>query len=244
MNLTRWLKLCRLWLGTGLGLWLCVLPLTAIAVEFKPPRRSIPGRRESGGTRGPACVQGTPNLTVLLPQTNIGFTTAAYPQFFWYLPKTIAKSMQFSLYQGTEQDPEKALLYQKRLNTPEQAGVVSLTLPQDANVPPLAAGQTYYWTVSLLCEPDDPLKDIHAEGWVERVTVEPDLAQALAIAKPSDRPQIYAQNGLWFDTLSSLAALRCTNAQSSALAKSWSELLTSVQLGRLAEQPLIQTCQP
>lgn len=243
MNSTQWLKLCKLWTGIGLGVWLCILPLSAIAVEFRPPRRSIPGRRESGGTRGPACVQGPTNLTVLLPQGNVGLTTAAYPQFFWYLPKTRAKTMQFSLYRGNEREPAQELLYEKILTPPEQAGVVSLSLPKEADVTPLAVGQTYFWAVTLMCEPDDPLKNIQAEGWIERIAIEPGLAKELTAAKPSDRPQIYAHNGIWFETLSTLAGLRCANTQNSALTKSWNELLTSVKLDRLAEQPFTQVCQ-
>lgn len=243
MKLPQWIKSCKLWMGIGLGVWLCILPLSAIAVEFRPPRRSIPGRRESGGTRGPACVQGPANLTVLLPQGNVGLTTAEYPQFFWYLPKTRAKTMQFSLYRGDEREPAQELLYEKMLTTPEQAGVVSFPLPKGADVPPLSVGQTYFWTVTLMCEPDDPLKNIHAEGWIERTAIEPSLAKELAATKLSDRPQIYAQNGIWFETLSTLAALRCTETQNSALTKSWDELLKSVKLDRVAEQPLIQVCQ-
>lgn len=243
MNSTSWLKNTKTWIGVGFGVWLCILPLAAIAIEFKPPKRSLPGRREGGGTRGPACVQGSPNLTVLLPQTNLGLTTVAYPQFFWFTPKTLAKSIQFTLYQGTDQDPTQEIVYETTLNTPAQPGVMGLTLPKDANVPPLSVGRDYFWTVSLLCQPDDPTKNIEAEGWIQRVPVESALAEDLKVVKPGDRPQLYAQNGIWFETLATLAELRCANTQNSALTKSWSQLLSSAKLDRLAEQPLSQVCQ-
>jgi hypothetical protein len=236
------LKVFKVLLGLALGAWLGVSAVTAIAVEFRPPRRSIPARREGAGTRGPACVQGEPNLTVLLPPTNLGLTTADYPQFFWFVPQTRAKSMKFSLFQGDDQDPTQQLIYEQTLDTPTAPGVVRFALPKAESAAPLQVDRDYFWTVTLVCQPDDPSRNISAEGWIQRVAIEPDLAKALATAKASDRPQIYAENGYWFETLASLANLRCENAGNAALTKSWVKLLTSVKLGRLANQPLHQVC--
>lgn len=236
------LKVFKLALGLAFGVWFGSLPLAAIAVEFRPPRRSIPARREGAGTRGPACVQGEPNLTVLLPSTNLGLTTADYPQFFWFVPQTRAKFMKFSLFQGDAQDPMQQLVYEQALDTPTAPGVVRFALPQAENTSPLQPDRDYFWTVTLVCQLDDPSKNIHAEGWVQRVSMPPDMAKALTAAAPGDRPRIYAENGYWFETLASLANLRCENAGNVALAKSWAELLTSVKLSRLANQPLRQVC--
>ncbi|MDX2231999.1 MAG: DUF928 domain-containing protein [Leptolyngbyaceae cyanobacterium bins.349] len=243
MNVTRRIQLLKRWLGMGLIGWMTVLPLTAIAIEFRPPRRSIPGRREGAGTRGPACVEGKSNLTILLPQTNLGYTTAAYPRFFWFVPQTRAQSMQFTLFRGTEEDPEQQIIYEKTLTPSATAGIVSLALPANGSIAPLTVGQDYYWTVTLLCHPDEPSKNIQVEGWIQRIPLDPVLAQKLTTANPSDRPQLYAAHGLWFDTLSTLAALRCTDTPTAASQQSWASLLRSVQLDRLADQPLPQSCQ-
>jgi hypothetical protein len=242
MDVARRIQLLKLGLGMGLGGWLVALPIMAIAVEFKPPQRGIPGRREGAGTRGPACVQGTPNLTVLLPQTNIGFTTAAYPTFFWFVPETLAKSMKFDLFRGTEADPQQQLIYETTLDITASPGIVSLALPANANIAPLVVGQDYYWSVTLQCSAEDSFQNIQAEGWIQRVPLDPALARQLKTAKPSDRPQLYAQNGIWFDTLSSLATLQCTSTPTAALAQSWVSLLHSVDLDSIAAQSLYSAC--
>ncbi|EKQ67792.1 protein of unknown function DUF928 [Leptolyngbyaceae cyanobacterium JSC-12] len=225
------------WLGVCLGIGLCALPLLAIAVEFKPPKRGIPGRREGAGTRGPACVQSSPNLTALLPQTNLGLTTADYPQFFWYIPQTRAKTVRFELFKGNEQEPERELVYQKTLNISGKPGIMSFALPSDTQVPPLSVGQDYYWTVTLLCNPADPINNIYVGGWVQRVEVEPPLAKQLTAAKSGDRVKLLAENGIWFDTVAALAEMRCINPKDTTLSSSWSELLKSVKLNKVAEQP-------
>ncbi|MBF2027562.1 MAG: DUF928 domain-containing protein [Oscillatoriales cyanobacterium C42_A2020_001] len=233
----------KAWLGVGLGISIWTLPLWAIAVEFKPPKRGIPGRREGAGTRGPACVQSSPNLTALLPQTNLGLTTAEYPQFFWYVPKTRAKAVKFVLFKGDEQEPEQEVVYEKTLELSGKPGVVSFTLPKTAEVSPLAIGQDYYWTVTLLCNPTDPINNIYTSGWVQRIAVEPTLAKQLTRAKSSDRVKLLAENGIWFDTVSTLAQMRCTSPSDTTLASSWSELLKSVKLDKVAAQALDQPCE-
>jgi len=237
MRLASRVAFLNVWLSICLGIGICILPMLAIAVEFKPPKRGIPGRREGAGTRGPACVQSSPNLTALLPQTNLGLTTAEYPQFFWYVPQTRAKAVRFELFKGDEQEPEQELVYQKILETSGKSGVMSFALPNDDTLPPLTVGQDYFWTVTLLCNPTDPINNVYVSGWVQRVVVEPTLAKQLDTAKSGDRVKLLAENGLWFDTISTLAEMRCTNPNDTTLGSSWSELLKSVQLNKVAEQP-------
>jgi hypothetical protein len=113
------LKVCLSWL---LNLLLCGLSLTAIAqtnsqpqvpkkpshtdnrskqtrnIQVKVPVKTLPGRRESGSVRRGSCISGDPALlALLLPPTNLGLTTAAHPQFFWYTPENTAQRTQFSL---------------------------------------------------------------------------------------------------------------------------------------------------
>jgi len=233
------------WLGVLLGLMVCGLPVVAMAAEFQPPQRGLPGRREGGGTRNPfVCIQGSPSqLIALLPATNLGLTTAAYPRFFWFMPKSKAKLAEFTLFEVDERGEDRTPLYKTTFSIDGTAGVASLSLPSNATLPPLAVGKDYRWSVSLVCSASDRSKDITVDGWVQRVAVKADLAKQLANAKPSDRVRLYASNGIWFDTVTTLADQRCTNPKDAALTKSWAALLQSVQLGTIAEQPLLQQCQ-
>jgi Domain of Unknown Function (DUF928) len=243
MRLVNRAKLFQLYLACCLGIFICGLPIAAFAIEFQAPRRGLPGRREGAGTRGPACVQDARPLTALLPQTNLGLTTDEYPQFFWYIPKTRAKTLKFSLFQGTEQDPTQALVYETTLTIPGTSGIMSFTLPKGEPVPPLALNKLYSWSIALNCATDDAISNPHIEGWVQRVALPTSLKNQLAKAKPSDRPQLFAQNQLWFDTVSSLATLRCQNPANPDTTASWKQLLKSVKLDKIADQSLQIKCQ-
>ncbi|MBC7971228.1 MAG: DUF928 domain-containing protein [Verrucomicrobia bacterium] len=244
MRLFNRLAIAMPWLGLMLGFMVCSLPLLAMAADFKPPRRGLPGRREGGGTRDPiACIQGNPSqLVALLPGTNLGLTTAAYPRFFWFAPKSKAKFAEFSLYDVNEQREDRTPIYKTIFSIAGTAGIASLSLPSNATMPPLVVGKDYHWSVALVCNPDDRTRDIKVDGWVQRVAPEPRLTNQLVKATPEDRVRLYANNGIWFDTVTTLVEQRCAKPQEAALINSWAELLKSVQLDAIAEQPLMQQC--
>lgn len=231
------------WLGALLGLLIVTQPLAAMTVQFKPPQRGIPGRREGGGTRdASACVQGNIRLTALLPETNLGLTTAEYPRFFWVIPKTRAKLVEFSLFETDENLTDRTLVYKTSFAINGNPGVASLTLPGRAMLPPLAVGRDYRWSVAIVCNPENRQRDVKVDGWVQRIAPDASLNSQLAKANSADRVRLYANSGIWFDTLTSLADLRCARPKDTTLAKSWSELMRSVKLGAIAEQPFTQQC--
>ncbi len=234
------------WLGVMLGLLVCSLPLVALAVEFRPPRRGLPGRREGGGTRDPlACIQGKPaQLTAVIPQTNLGLTTAAYPRFFWFMPKTSprVKYAEFTLTAVNENLEDTTPVYTSTFRISGTPGIASLALPADATIPPLEMNKDYRWSVSILCNPNNSKQNITVTGWVQRVAPGAEFAGQLARSSSHDRAALYAKNGYWFDTLTILAAEHCAKPNDSALATSWSELMKSVNLEAIATQPLVQQC--
>ncbi len=235
------------WVGVLLGLFVCSLPLAAMAVEFKPPRRGVPGRREGGGTRDPrACIQGNPaRLAAIMPETNLGLTTTAYPRFFWYMPKTRAKFAEFALFEVNEKLEETTTVYKTTFSLAGTPGVASLALPAQATLPPLTVGKDYRWSLKLICNPsapNDSQQNPAVNGFVQRVEPDATLSSKLAKADPRDRVALYANNGIWFDTITTLAELRCARPQDTGLAASWSALMKSVKLDVIAEQPLIQQC--
>lgn len=245
MRLAHRFALAMPWLGVLLGGFIGSLPLLTMAADFKPPQRGLPGRREGAGTRDPiVCVQGKPSqLTALLPATNLGLTTAAYPRFFWFAPKSKAKFAEFTLSEVNEKLEDQTPVYKTIFAIAGTPGVASLPLPSHANIPPLAVGKDYHWSVALICNPNDRARDIKVDGWVQRVAPDARLTNQLAKAALADRVSLYASNGLWFDTLTTLVDQRCASPKDAALINSWAALLKSVQLGAIAEQPLLQQCQ-
>ncbi|MGD1907470.1 MAG: DUF928 domain-containing protein [Leptolyngbyaceae cyanobacterium] len=215
------------------------LPLTAFAAPYVAPSDlGLPGPREGAGTRG--CVFGDPSsLTLLMPDNNVGWTTAAYPEFHWYTPVNVASFVEFTLYKANPEDEsDRTQVYQSRFAVSGEAGIASLQLPADSGLPPLELGQMYYWQVAIFCNPDSEAGDLQAGGWIERREPDAALAESLATASESEKVDLYAANGYWFDAVESLIAQRLADPEDVAVQAGWMELLESVGLPELVDQPL------
>ncbi|AFZ19182.1 DUF928 domain-containing protein [Allocoleopsis franciscana] len=217
------------------GLFLSVVPLQVIAqpsnlqvqgqsgnrqspawftLRLKDERRPLPGRREPAAGRG--CGANVPNLplTALSPETNLGFTIAAYPKFFFYIPQMSATAVKFTLLQ---EDDNK--VYEKTFPSSRISGIFDLRLPDDKSLPPLVVGKNYHWYFQITC-PQLGSGDIYVDGWVQRVSRG-------------------GQNNLWYDSVATLAEKRRLNPDDSALAAAWENLLRSEGLDKIASQPLM-----
>lgn len=206
----------------------------AYAQRFNPPARGLPGRRLGGGTRG-ECVQSQPTLTALQPDSNFGLTTTAYPTFFWYLPASSATQAEFILL-----DADSNPVYQTTFQIMGKSGVIRLSLPTDVNLPPLAVGKDYHWFFSLVCDANDRSADVITEGWIQRVTPDAALMNRLQSSPESDRAALYAEAGIWYDALSTVATLRDAQPNNPTFVAQWRTLLDAIGLVQLADQPLLR----
>lgn len=225
------LKLATLMLTFSIG-------ASALAAPYVPPSGlGAPGRRESAGTRG--CGFGNPaNLIALLPPENIGLTTEAYPRFYWYMPLSQAQFVEFSLFEVSE-NGEESEIYLSRFAVSGEAGIVSLQLPETASIPALEMGDRYRWQVDAYCNPQSESGDLQIQGWVQRQQPDADFAAHLDDASPSEQAALYAQNGVWFDAIEAYATALAANPQDAELQIAWAELLQSVELNRLSDQPFL-----
>jgi hypothetical protein len=216
---------------------------------FTPPANlSRPGNREGAATRGACKVETSatePDLTTLVPVTNIGLTTANRPTFYWYLPANNYQAMEFTLFQSRP-DGGQVEIYSQKLPLAGRPRLDSLTL--DGKVPPLMEGVDYRWTVSLICNPadPDPSQIRFVEGWVQRVPMPEALAKQLSKATPVEAYELLAANGLWYDALNVLVNLRQQQPNDTKTATLWTELMTSdsVGLNRLSNPLMVQRLQP
>jgi hypothetical protein len=203
---------------------------------YDPPDRGIPGRIEGGGTRGPCPVNPSDRLTALSPETNAALTVSAYPTFFVYVPENYTqKQVNFNL--AVYVDGNTKEVYKTNFTTPANPGIVSFSLPKDLNLPALEIGQNYYWSFTLLCNPQKPDQDRIVDGWIKRVT----NSQANTDL-PRDRLIAYTKEAIWQDTLSTLADLHRTNPNDPQLTDQWTSLLKSVGLTEIANKPFVECC--
>lgn len=224
----------------------------ALANGFTPPKRGYPdgGITRGGGTRSTPtlCVDpASPPLAPLVPKTAMALTQAEYPRFFWFFPENTASRGEFRLFSVTNQGRglwDDTLLYQTEFQISGESGIASLKLPDTLNLPPLEVGQPYRWYVSLMCNPLDPVHNITISGWVERSALAPQVQDRLEQLQGRDRAELFAQEGLWFDALETLADLRCGDPNNPDLLNEWSALLQDddIALANLVETPLLQQC--
>ncbi|MEG3842052.1 DUF928 domain-containing protein [Microcoleus sp. herbarium14] len=208
--------------------------LGAVWNNFQPPEQGVPGRREGGGTRGLECPTAT---TALIPQSTMGQTISAKPTFFYYLPVALDKTVQFELA-----DERDKTIYKKSFRmVTSRAGIVSVSLGSDGNSPALEVGKNYQWYFTIKCNPKNyTTDDVLVSGWINRTALAPTLNTELD-RSPDRRAKlsIFAQQGLWYEYLATLAQLRMESPSDASLALKWSEVLSSVELGKIAREPLV-----
>lgn len=217
-----------------------------------PPNRGLPGgRQEGGGVRGP-CPNGSEQITAISPPSDAGLTASESPSFYLYVPATIQLPMEFKLSKyllsdenagmGEETEGQEQELYKTRFTLTGEPGVIRVSLP--ANVSPLEVGENYYWSFSLVCKENAPEANIIRGGWIKRSQLSDPLQQELAQTPLEKRPQFFAREAMWYDTVSSLAQLRHDNPTSEQLSEQWQDLLSSVGLESIAQARFLECCTP
>lgn len=192
-----------------------------------PPPRKNPSGSSAGGRRDPtACPQDADTATTdsglvaLSSSTQPDVTVAERPTFFVYVPKTSAKSAEFSL-----RDRNGNGVYRTTLALNNSPGLVRLSLP--VQVPPLAVNRQYLWSFALICNPDDRLDDRFVTGTVQRITIDPSRQRQIQQAQPKEKVSLYQQAGLWYDALAVLYELQRTQPTDPGIHKIWHEFLQS-----------------
>lgn len=199
---------------------------------YNPPRGNVRRQpRTAGGSRG--CSQLLNNtVTLLVPQDHTATTVSEYPIFFWYLSQKLSLPLRFTLL-----EPGKQPLFTEELSP--EPGIVALKLPE--NSPPLEVGKTYRWTVTVICNPKRPSRNLFAQAWIERVPSPVSQKFAENISADIDGASFcsidYAKAGIWYDALACNQTMIVNNQnyQNTDPQKFWS-LLEQINLPNIARQ--------
>jgi len=216
----------------GLAIFSSLVPVQA-QVNINLPKLGAPGRRVPGGSRGINCVAKNQFLTAIVPMSNIGLTTVSNPTLYFYIPENKAPEVELVLQDENDQE-----IYKQKYKPVGNAGVVGVSLPANT----LAKGQKYRWNFSIICNTQDRSMDKLVQGAIQRID-DPQLMSKLDKASPQERLKLYAEAGIWQDTLDTLAQLRYSRPQDSALKADWEGLLTTegVKLdAKVAQAPLVK----
>ena len=207
-------------------------------VTFQPPKGGKPQQTVAGASRGAQCPLDSLNLdipmTPLLPIASQALTTKSHPTMLVYVPQTSTTKAMLSVRDENEDYDYQAIVPMVR----ERAGIVSLTLPEDA--PSLAIDREYQWSLILMCDdklgPDSPV----ARGNIKRVAVDISLDSHLGDARTLENAAEYGKAGIWYDTVSILAQLKITKPQDREISSNWENLLKEVGLEKVAKAEFVE----
>ncbi|WP_199249087.1 DUF928 domain-containing protein [[Phormidium] sp. ETS-05] len=177
-----------------------------IAQGFNPPDRGAPPTTVGGASRS-NCVQSEIPLTPLVPLNNPE-VKAVNPAVFVYVPKTAATQAEVVIKDDNDADVSRMTVA-----LPSQPGILQVNLPE------LEAGKNYHWYFAMICNPQNRLDDVFADGWIERV-------------------QPNQQADLWQDTLTALAEQYHQQPGNNAISAQWQEFLNAAGHGNIANAPL------
>ena len=193
--------------------------------QSTPPPRKNPGSSVSGGRRATVvCPQDVnmpktdSGLIALSPTTKPGTALAARPSFLVYVPKTNAKTAEFSL-----RDAKGRGVYRTTLALSDTSGILSLSLP--AQAPPLKVGEQYTWFFAIVCDPNRRLSDRFVTGMVQRLEFDPVRLSQIQQAPLRERVALYQKVDAWYDTLAALLELQRTQPNDSSIHALWNKFL-------------------
>lgn len=191
------------------------------SIAYVPPMRGAPATRVGGGSRGMA--GDAAKLTVLAPD-HTGLTTLEQPVLYWYISKPMLAHLAVTVI--NEQDV--APLVDKDFGVPTGAGIQQVKLSDLGGK--LKTGVEYRWYVSLILDENARSNDVIASGTILRTPISDDLKSKLAHASKGDIPSVYAENGIWYDALSTLSELIAKEPENLALRGQYQSLLGAVGL--------------
>jgi hypothetical protein len=152
------------------------------------------------------------------------------PTLWFYVPYGSDSIRDIAFTLQDESNPANTqIVYQNaKLAPPSQPGLMAIALPK--STAPLATNKVYHWFLTLNMDCTIGQRPMFVEGWVQRQNITRDLGDRLDRAQPREQVTLYADNGLWYDALTTLATLRANKPQDNALDRDWQNLLNSIGL--------------
>ena len=237
-------KLLAISCGGLLCLNLGAAPSLADSQAGNVPIQGLPGRRLGGGTRNPDGHIGPMPLAALIPENNIGITTAESPCFLFYLPAADqTRAVEFVLYNETDD-----LVYEKTVLVEATSGIFRLDLAEVEDLAPLQLNANYHWYFSIIAT--DRAQDISVNGWTRRVDLltwlqnqglTADFLLRLEAANPTEKARLlYQEAYLWHDAAVLLEDLQQSNPSNQAVIEEWHNLLQVENLVEIGSGPMNQ----
>ncbi len=195
-------------------------------LNYKPPAgRNMPVNREGGGTRGEG--DDEQYLAALVPN-HVALTTMIQPSLFWYMSIPATTHIEVTINNDNSFEP----IVEASLNEQDK-GIQRFNL-SDYNIN-LLPGIEYQWFITIVPDTERRSKDISATGMIKYVEPSKILTEKLAVANGIERSVIYAEEGVWYDALSSITELIDADPDNKSLRNERMSLLKQIGLNAVGE---------
>lgn len=215
-------------------------------IQPKLPSNGAPSGRQRGAAGRGSCLNNVNiPLTAVVPSiktsvdngnnaiiaTNVwGLTVKKHPTFLFYVPYTYPATGEFVL-QSEDND-----IYRAPVMLPKEPGIIRLQLPPESA--PLAVDKMYRWYFKVRCS-QNMASPVFVEGWVQRVNLNATIGDRLAnTTSLYEQVALYAENGIWYDTVATLAQIRLQNLEDTVSSADWQNLLETIDLSTLASESI------
>ncbi|MCP4268099.1 MAG: DUF928 domain-containing protein [Candidatus Brocadiaceae bacterium] len=193
---------------------------------YKPPKRGAPRALVGGSSRGTGT--GACSLSLIAPD-HVGLTVQEQPSFYWFLSVSAKDRIEFTLIDNQAIQP----LLEINLGDKTGPGIHHINLA-DHRVS-LAPGKQYWWFVALVPDPDHRSRDIIAGAAIEYIEPPEGLTEDIIHAEKAMVPHVYADRGIWYDTISSMSDLINNDPDNMIFRQQCASLIEQVELLEVAE---------
>ena len=217
-----------------------LLDLLVFQRPERPAGTGAPGDRSDGATRG-GCSATQLALDALVPmeqeyveiapdvvvpdRTHVWGNTSLNTSTLWFaLSEVVADGViqfQLSTQDGTE-------LHRYAAHLPATTGVFPIQLPDNSLS---AIGSRYRWTALLQANcADNDAQTLVVNGWINRVDISTETADKLTTASLEEKALLYAEAGLWYDTLTVMMDLYRSNPDDPNVQSALDDLINQIDL--------------
>ena len=151
----------------------------------------------------------------------IADSASAQPNLYWSISEIPAKA-KFLVEIVNDESGE--LLLSKTLKKPAAPGIQEISL-EELNVM-LNNDSVYQWTVTMQIDPDNPALDKFASARIKYVVPIDEFAIEVDAAPVSEKTNLYARNGYWYDAFSHMISLQRQYPDNTSVQQAYESLIS------------------
>jgi len=177
-------------------------------------------------------VEKTPIPSQLMPVApqHVGFTANAQPVLRWYISGPWDGQIQFTMNEVGSTSPDPVL--ETKIKGPDKEGIYQIRLA-DYNVT-LKPGVDYEYFLSIVRNEKERSGDVVSSAAIRYVEPSKKLTELLNNTPKDKVHYVYAENGYYYDAISSVSDLIDTNPNDEGLRVQRGALLAQAKLGNAA----------